>query len=154
MNRPDTLHPIDFHADFEKFSLPKKPHKQKWNCPLPSLRIDEFGIIPLTSTRMLKSEGYHMNHCCKDYAMLCAKGTYHVFSIRDQSGERLATLGARKIDDHYNLDQLFGPYNSYVTDMFIEHTDDNGMPHVEWQRTELFYVASEVIRGLNQTKAN
>lgn len=152
MNIPDTLHPIDFHAYSDKFLLPKKPHRTKWTCPLPMLRIDEFDIVPLTSIRMLNSEGYHMHNCCKDYAAQCAEGTYYVFSIRDLLGERFATLGAKKVDDHYNLDQCFGPSNSNVTDMFIVHTDDDDIPDVEWQRTELFYVASEVIRVLNKTK--
>ncbi len=152
MHIPDTLHPTHFHSDSNKFFLPKKPHKQKWTCPLPMLRIDVFDIIPLTSTRMLKSEGYHMHNCCKDFAAQCAEGTYHVFSIRNTSGDRLATIGAKKVDDHYSLDQCFGPSNSNVTDMFIVHTDYNNIPDVEWQRTDLFYVASEVIRVLNEIK--
>lgn len=92
-----------------------------------------------------------MNNCCKDYAAQCAEGAYVVFSIRDHSGKRLATLGAKKVDDHFTFDQCFGPANSNVTDMFIDHTDDHQQPDIEWQRTELFYVASEVIRVLNKT---
>ncbi len=93
-----------------------------------------------------------MHNCCKDFAAQCAEGTYHVFSIRNTSGDRLATIGAKKVDDHYSLDQCFGPSNSNVTDMFIVHTDYNNIPDVEWQRTDLFYVASEVIRVLNEIK--
>lgn len=151
MNYPNTFQHFHPEVDTKSFFSLKKPHRQRWNCPLPMLRIDEFDIIPLISTKMLKSEGYHMNNCCKDYAAQCAQGTYFVFSIRNHSGDRLATLGAKKVDDHYSLDQCFGPSNSNVTDIFVEYTDDNDYPTVEWQRTELFYVASEVIRVLNKT---
>lgn len=151
MNYPDTLHTFLSEADSKFSFFSKKPRRNQWKCPLPMLRIDEFDIIPLTSTKMLKSEGYHMNNCCKDYAAICSEGIYCIFSIRSHSGERLATLGAKKVDDHYSLDQFYGPSNSNVTDVFIDHTDDSGIPNFEWQRTELFYVACEVIRALNKT---
>lgn len=154
MHRPDTLHPIHFHADPGTFSLPQKPFKKRWTSPLPHIRIDAFDIMPLTSFSMLKSEGYNMNNCCKDYAPLCAEGTYLLFSIRDHAGERLATMGVEKVDDHYHLDQCFGPSNSNVTDLFIHHLDEDDTHHTEWQRTEIFFVASEVVRMLNGVKTN
>ena len=154
MTTPDILHPFHSYTNSNKLFVPNKPRRQRWSCPLPMLRIDEFDIIPLTSTRLLKSEGYHMNNCCRDYAAQCANGTYCMFSIRNHSGDRLATLGAKKVDDHYHLDQCFGPSNTNVIDLFIEHTDNSNTPHIEWQRTELFYAASEVIRALNMTKNN
>lgn len=97
MHRPDKLQPFDSPADSRNFYLNAKPHKRKWDCPLTTLRIDAYEIVPLTSLKMLKSEGYHMNNCCKDYAYQCAEGSYCVFSIRDHAGNRLATLGAIKM---------------------------------------------------------
>lgn len=36
-----------------------------------------------------------------------------------------------------------------MTNAFIEHVEDDTTVHVEWQRTEIYYVACEIIRLLN-----
>lgn len=128
--------------------------KNKWDCPLPTLKIDEYEIVPLTSAKQLKSEGYHMNNCCKDYTHQCSTGEYCIFSIRDFAGNRVATLGAINDDGYWQFDQCLGDSNSNVIDEFTEHMDSQGKIHLEWSHSELFYVANEVIRLLNAPKPN
>ena len=46
-------------------SVERRP--KKWKCKLSEMLIGEYLIMPLTSAKLLKSEGYHMNNCCRDY---------------------------------------------------------------------------------------
>ncbi len=135
---------------YTKTATPKK--NWKWKCSLPTIKIDEYEIVPLTSAKQLKSEGYHMNNCCKDYAQQCSEGKYCIFSIRDSFGNRIATLGAVNDEGYWQFDQCLGYSNCNVIDEFTEHLDSQGKIHLEWSHTELFYVASEVVRVLNASK--
>lgn len=138
--------------EFAKTVTPTK--KRKWKCPLPTLKIDEYEIVPLTSSKQLKSEGYHMNNCCKDYTHQCSTGEYCIFSIRNLNGDRVATLGAINDDGYWQFDQCLGQSNSNVIDEFTEHVDSQGKVHLEWSHTELYYAANEIIRLLNTSKIN
>ncbi len=48
-----------------------KRQSQKWECMLFEIIISEYLVTPLTSVKMLKSEGYLMNNCCREYASQC-----------------------------------------------------------------------------------
>jgi len=146
---PNEINSFMFQGSPDTVS-PKK--NLKWKCSLPTLKIDEYEIVPLTSSKQLKSEGYHMNNCCKDYAHQCSMGEYCIFSIRGNFGNRIATLGAVNDDGYWHFDQCLGHSNSNVIDEFTEHFDSQGKIHLEWSHTELYYVANEVVRLLNETK--
>jgi len=128
--------------------------KKKWKCPLPAVKIDEYEIVPLTSAKQLKSEGYHMNNCSKDYTHQCSIGEYSIFSVRDFAGNRVATLGAVNDDGYWQFDQCMGHSNRNVIDEFTEHMDSQGKIHLEWSHSELYYAANEVIRLLNAARPN
>jgi len=54
----------------------------KWKCKLQEMLIGEYCITPLTSAKLLKSESYQMNNCCRDYVDQCIEKRYCLFSIR------------------------------------------------------------------------
>ncbi len=122
---------------------------RRWACNVSEMLVGEYLIMPLTSAKMLKSEGYCMNNCCRDYVEKCAGGNYRVFSIRNRSGERLATLGVKRKNEYWQFDQCFGPYNREVLEEVMEYLDEDGKLHVEWSPTEIYYIAHEVIRLMN-----
>ena len=98
---------------------------------------------------MLKSEGYWMNNCCRDYAGQCADSEYCIFSIRSRSGERLATLGLISDQGYWYFDQCFGPANTDVLEETSLFLDEDDVLQTEWFPTEIYYVAHEVIRLMN-----
>jgi hypothetical protein len=130
---------------------PQKKRTTKWNCTLPELLIGDYLIIPLTSTKMLKSEGCWMNNCSREYADQCSKNLYALFSIRTRSGERLATLGLENDCGFWKFDQCYGPSNIEVMEERIEYLDENGEYLVEYYPTEMYYATQEVLRLINRS---
>ncbi len=123
----------------------------KWNCKLSEMLVGNYLIIPITSAKMLKSEGYSMDNCCREYKRQCAKLEYCVFSIRSRSGERLATLGLKYDEYLWRFDQCFGPSNSEVLEETLEFLDEDGVLQTEGYATDIYYVAHEVVRLMNST---
>lgn len=128
---------------------PRKKRSHKWNCNLSEMIIGDYLIIPLTSTKQLKSEAYWMNNCCGEYVDCCASLHYSIFSIRSRSGERLATLGLAYQQDCWVFDQCMGPSNEVVIEETREYLDENGELQLEWYGTELYYLSQEVARLMN-----
>lgn len=115
----------------------KKKRQQHWSPGLEARQIGNFQIIPLTSSKQLGSEGWHMMNCVADYATACKQDEYRVFSIRNLSGERLATLGLTRRNDQWWIDQCFGPWNSAENaslELIHEHGRTREM--VDWYRDE------------------
>jgi hypothetical protein len=123
----------------------------KWKCKLSEMLVGEYLIMPLTSTKLLKSEGYLMNNCCREYIGQCMALKYCVFSIRSRSGERLATLGLAYDEGYWRFDQCFGPSNGDVLEETRQYLDEEGELQTEWFATELYYVAHDVVRLMNST---
>ena len=121
----------------------------KWDCPLSEVLVGEYWIIPLTSRKLLKSEGYAMNNCCRDYISQCEAMGYCIFSIRNRTGERLATLGLKKEQNYWYFDQCFGASNADVLEEILTYLDENGMEQTESTSSEIYYVAHEVARLMN-----
>lgn len=121
----------------------------KWECRLSETLVGEYSIIPLTSAKMLKSEGYLMNNCCRDYISQCEEREYCVFSIRRRTGERIATLGLKNEQGRWCFDQCFGPSNTDVLHGIISFLDDDGVLQTESFSTGIYYVAHEVARLIN-----
>ena len=128
-------------------SIERRP--RKWKCNISEMLIGEYCITPLTSAKLLKSEGYQMNNCCRDYVDQCAEMTYCLFSVRSRVGERLATLGLDCNDGHWRFDQCFGPSNTDVLEETRTYLDEDGELQEELFSTELYYVAHEVARLMN-----
>jgi hypothetical protein len=128
-----------------------KRRSGKWKCKLSEMLIGDYLIMPLTSTKVFKSEGYLMNNCCRDYISQCMELKYCVFSIRSRPGERLATLGLTNDDGHWRFDQCVGPSNTDVLEETRKYLDEDGMLQTERLATELYYVAHEVVRLMNLT---
>ncbi len=126
-----------------------KRRNAKWECILSAMLIGNYLVVPLVSAKMLKSEGYWMNNCCREYAHQCAEHTYSLFSIRSRSGERLATLGVCSEQGSWELDQCYGASNTEVLDETLVYLDEDGDVQTEWVPTEMYYVVHEVIRLMN-----
>lgn len=123
--------------------------QRKWKCKLSDTLIGDYSITPLTSRRMVKSEGYQMNNCCREYIDQCTELTYCLFSIRSRSGERLATLGLTCTAGYWRFDQCFGPLNAEVLEETRTYLDEDGELQEESYATDLYYVAHEVARLMN-----
>ncbi len=132
------------------FASSKIPAK-KWKCKLSEMIVGEYVITPLTSIKMLKSEGYLMNNCCRDFMGQCSQLTYAVFSIRSLVGERLATLGLFCDENYWRFDQCVGPSNANVTEEIREYLDEDEILQTERFVTELYYISHEVARLMNAT---
>ena len=131
-----------------------KRRSEKWKCKLTDTLIGEYLITPLTSAKMLKSEGYWMDNCCHDYTRQCEKLEYCIFSIRKRTGERLATLGISNDRGSWSFDQCYGPSNSEVLEEIYEYLDEDEALQFESNPTELYYVAHEVVRLMNSKGNN
>lgn len=121
----------------------------KWDCKLSEILVGEYSITPLTSAKMLKSEGYLMNNCCRDYISQCEEMEYCVFSIRSRSGERIATLGLINEQGRWLFDQCFGRSNSDVLHGTSSFLDDDSVLQTESLPSDIYYVAHEIARLMN-----
>ena len=128
-------------------SIKRRP--KKWKCKLSEMLIGEYCIMPLISAKLLKSEGYHMNNCSRDYHEQCAELTYCLFSIQNRFGERLATLGLYFRGGNWRFDQCTGPSNTEVLEETRLYLDEDGELQEEIYATEIYYVAHEVARLMN-----
>jgi len=138
----------------ELVSVPVERRSRKWDCALSETIIGDYLIVPLTSAKMLKNEGYRMINCCRDYAAQCANLKYCIFSIRTRSGERLASLGLKNDRGYWHFDQCFGLANTEVLEETLEFIDENGVPQTECYPTELYYVAHDVVRMMNSVSSH
>ncbi len=145
----------DFNATFSTEltiagnSVERRP--RKWKCKLPETLVGDYLITPLTSAKLLKSEGYQMNNCCREYIEQCAGLTYCIFSITRRTGERVATLGLEYDLCYWRFDQCFGPSNTEVLEEIRTYLDEDGELQEEIYATEIYYVAHEVVRLMNST---
>jgi hypothetical protein len=78
---------------------------------------------------------------------------YQLFSIRNLQGERIATLGAKKVNDRWYFGDCLGKENSTVIESATEIYDDGNIVY-EVEYTEIFSVAHEVVRLLNEYPAD
>lgn len=133
----------------DELQLNKGTPRAHWNSHVGPVEIGQYYIVPLTSPRMVKSEGYLMQNCVRQYIDLCWDGSYLLFSIRNSDGERVATMGAVERDNRWYFDDCLGKENVIVIETTSEFIDgDNGVVS-ETEYTELFSVAHEVVRLLN-----
>jgi len=116
-----------------------------WASALSAGEIGAYMVIPLTTSSALRKEGAAMCHCIGSHDILCAVGTYVVFSIRDLDNKRLATMSL-VIDQHgWHLDQIKGLENREVT--YTEETFYSGeRTETVREPSDLYYVAQEVLR--------
>lgn len=121
----------------------------RWECTLSEIFIGEYLIVPLTTTRMLNLEGYVMNTCCRQYRHQCEDLEYSIFSIRSRSGERLATLGLAREQGDWRFDQCLGPSDAEVLEETLSYLDEEEVLQTEYFSTEIYYVAHEVVRLMN-----
>ncbi|MFT5700927.1 MAG: hypothetical protein ACI8ZB_003812 [Desulforhopalus sp.] len=128
--------------------------RTKWACPIVTTEVGEYLVVPLLTSKKVKSEGYLMQNCIREYIPRCIDGTYLVFSIRSGCGERVATLGARDDGGYWVFDDCLGNENEPVIEIVHECCDVDGSPLCLIDYTEIFSVAHEVVRLLNLEERN
>ena len=136
---------------FTEKSSKRVPEKRPrtWACPLSEELVGEYLVVSLTSIKQVLAEAEQLNNFCRENIARCAGGTYSLLSIRSRSGERLATLGLRKEDDHWQVDRCTGSSNADVMEESMSFLDEDDALHTECYATELYYVAHEVARLMN-----
>ena len=129
----------------------REPKKQlrTWTCLLTEELIGDYLIVPLCSIKQVITEADRMNNFCREYIARCAGGTYSLFSIRSRSGERFATLGLSREDDHWQVDRCAGPSDVDVLEESMSFLDEDDALHTESYATEIYYIAHEVARLMN-----
>lgn len=116
-----------------------------WSSALAACEIGEYQVIPLTSSSGLRGEGAAMQHCVGSHDVLCAAGTYLVFSIRDLDNNRLATMSLVFDQYGWHLDQIKGLGNAEV--IYTEATFYSGeRTEIVREYSDLYYVAQEILR--------
>lgn len=138
-------HPNFLNSLFGLGNKRKKKRNLEWVSDLPACEIGEFLIVPLTTSRQLRAEGRAMKHCASHYDELCHREQARVFSIRDLSGNRLATASLIWLDDYWHLEQVKGHENAEVLES--EETFFNGNTTVtQREPTELYFVGQEILQ--------
>lgn len=138
-------HPDFLNSLFGLGTKRKKKRNLEWASDLPACEVGEFLIVPLTTSRQLRAEGRAMKHCAGHYDELCHRELARVFSIRDLSGNRVATASLIWLDDYWHLEQVKGPENAEVLES--EETFFNGNTTVtQREPTELYFVGQEILQ--------
>lgn len=129
----------------------KKKRVLVWDSALETFEVGGYQIIPLTSSRALHQEGRMMENCVGGYDERCAKGLARVFSIRDQRGDRVATVALVFGEDQWYLEQIRGVSNSdvcYWEEEYFDYEIEQALMRMDM--TDLHYVAHEVARCYRQ----
>lgn len=91
---------------------------KQWRSTLPQLEIAEHLIVPLTSGAALWEDAVDMKHCADIYVERCLGGRWQLFSVRDLSGRRQATVAyTLPLDsDIWRFVEVAGRANRQVSD--------------------------------------
>jgi len=128
-------------------------HGMIWDCKVGPITVGQYRVVPLITPRKVKSEGYLMQNCCRDYIQSCQAKKYLLFSIGNRSGQRIATLGTRKDAGRSIIDDCLGRRNEPIMEVSYDQYDDTGECVFEIGYTEIFSVAHEIVRLLNVQSA-
>ena len=64
-----------------------------WDSLLPEIQIGQWRIVPLTDAWQLRREALTRRHCADQYVDECLTGDYRLFSVRNNHGKSVATIG-------------------------------------------------------------
>ena len=143
--KQNRVHPDFLNSLFGLGTKRKKKRNLEWASDLPACELGEFLIVPLTTSRQPRAEGRAMKHCAGHYDELCHRELARVFSIRDLSGNRVATASLIWLDDYWHLEQVKGYENAEVQES--EETFFNGNTTVtQREPTELYFVGQEILQ--------
>jgi len=85
----------------------------RWDCPVATVSIDGWSARALSNGKDLAEEGERMKHCVINYVDRCLAGGYQVFTVEHpDNGEPVATIGLKKYEDGWEIDQVQGQRNS------------------------------------------
>lgn len=108
---------------------------QAWSAP-PSFEVfvDDQRVLvhPLSSFAEMLQETTIMKHCVVDYVGICAAGSYLVASMTTPDNRRRASLGLRKTDGRFVIDQLTGVGNARPTTLMVQAAQSARQQINEW----------------------
>lgn len=95
----------------------KKGMLKTWVSVLPKYELKTLAATELVSNHELIDEGDAMRHCVggDNYVSACANGQSAIFSIKNSSGERVATVELTQYGQRYVVRQCYGPENLPVS---------------------------------------
>lgn len=82
---------------------------------LPEAQVGNYHIVHLSTYRDTLEEGQRMGHCIARYFHDAMTGRYRLYSVRNEQGRSLASLGLVERGNGIELAQLVGPANSAVS---------------------------------------
>lgn len=91
-----------------------------WQSPVPELEIAGHKVVPLNTGKALWDEAVNLKHCADVYAERCLKGQWSLFSVRDLTGKRRATISYERGCEDWDFVQVCGTANSQVSESVME----------------------------------
>lgn len=91
---------------------PPKFENYCWDTYLEPFHYLGLNVVPLDCARLLLEEAEAMANCVYGYLDMCRKGHSHIFSLRNQDDDRLATVEIRRWSDCWRLVQVRGVRNA------------------------------------------
>jgi hypothetical protein len=93
----------------------------RWASALDEFEIGACTVKPITDDVSLANEGLVMKNCIGSHGGVCKSGEYRVFAIVSSRSQRhIATVGIKKSEDEWQLDQVKGKCNSDVSPGILE----------------------------------
>ena len=93
--------------------------KMNWTSPIPVIEIAGHQVVPLTSGKALWEEAVNMKHCADIYAEVCLQGQWLLFSVRDLTGKRKATISYKLVNEEWDFIQVCGVANRQASESVI-----------------------------------
>lgn len=144
--REYTRNPDFLNSVFGLETKRRKKRNLEWSSDLPECEIGDYRIIPLTTSRQLRAEGREMKHCVGQYDELCHIGRVRIFSIQNQSGNRLATASLIWRNDYWHLEQVKGYDNAEVLEAEERCFSVGKSTLVQIEPPEIYFVCQELLQ--------
>ena len=131
-----------------------KKRNRKWSSDLDAVEIGPYLFVPLTCTNELREEGQEMEHCVRNYEILCRIDCTKIFSVRDASTKtRIATLSLIWEKGYWRFDQMKGVRNTEVACEELTYFDGE-QTVTETHFTDLHYAALELVQQYREAWLN
>ena len=115
LNKNSTFNSIlNSTREWEKSLSLESREIRKWKSSLIDYQCDNFTIKEIIDERELATEGSEMHHCVSIYADEAYINKYKIFSIKEETSDKRATLGIRKTYNGWILDQVRGYCNATI----------------------------------------
>lgn len=91
----------------------------EWESLLPETRFGPWRVLPLTVAWQLRREALTRRHCADQYLEECMNGLDRLFSVRNEAGKSLATIGIERAGAGWRVFGFRGFANQPVPDALL-----------------------------------